>query len=82
MVFPAKDESFTKYIPEQFFKARDGKPIVENSTRRETISDREVLSMAADEIDIEDLTPAEQDALRIFRERLDRLQEAQHWRQF
>lgn len=61
-------------------KYPNGKPIVEESTRRESLSDRDVLRMAADEIDIDDLTPGEQDALRIFRERLTRLEEAQEQR--
>lgn len=57
-----------------------GEDIEEESIRRETISDREILSMASDEIEIDSLTPGEQDALRIFRERLNRLQEAQEQR--
>lgn len=57
-----------------------GEDIEEESTRRETISDREILTMAADEIDIDNLTPGEQDALRIFRDRLTRLQDAQEQR--
>lgn len=54
--------------------------IVEFSTRRQSISDRDVLRMAAEEIDVDSLTPGEQDALRIFNERLNRLHDAQEQR--
>lgn len=53
----------------------------EESTRRQTISDREVLRMAAGEIDVEGLSEGEKDALRIFNEALDKLQEAQEQRE-
>lgn len=54
---------------------------VEESTRRETLSNREVLQMAAGEIDVEGLSDGEKDALRIFNEALDKLQEAQERRE-
>ena len=53
---------------------------VELSTRRETLSNREVLRIAADEIDVDGLTDGEKDALRIFHERLARLRDAQEKR--
>lgn len=53
----------------------------EESTRRETLSDREVLRMAAGEIDVDGLSDGEKDALRIFNEALDKLQEAQEQRE-
>ena len=52
----------------------------EYSTRQQSISDRDVLRMAAEEINVDSLTPGEQDALRIFNERLNRLQDAQDQR--
>lgn len=45
----------------------------EESTRRETLSNREVLQMAASEITVEGLTDAERNALEIFNNALDRL---------
>ena len=57
-----------------------GEDIEEESTRRQSISDRDVLRMAAEEINVDSLTPGEQDALRIFNERLNRLQDAQEQR--
>ena len=46
---------------------------VEESTRRETLSNREVLQMAASEITVEGMTDAERNALEIFNNTLDRL---------
>ena len=57
-----------------------GEDIEEESTRQQAISDRDILAMAADEIDIDNLTPGEQDALRIFRDRLTKLEDAQEQR--
>lgn len=53
----------------------------ELSTRAPALSDREVLQYAAENIDASTLTPAQADALRIFKERVDRLQELQVQRQ-
>lgn len=53
----------------------------ELSTRAPSLSDREVLQYAAENIDASTLTPAQADALRIFKERVDRLQELQEQRQ-
>lgn len=53
----------------------------EHSTRAPALSDREVLQYAAENIDASTLTPAQADALRIFKERVDRLQELQEQRQ-
>lgn len=53
----------------------------ELSTRAPALSDREVLQYAAKNIDASTLTPAQADALRIFKERVDRLQELQEQRQ-
>lgn len=55
--------------------------IVEFSTRQRTISNREVLSMAAEELDGESLNDAERNALQIFRDNLTRLEEEQDNRQ-
>lgn len=55
--------------------------IVEFSTRQRTISNREVLSMAAEELDSESLNEAERNALQIFRDNLTRLEEEQETRQ-
>lgn len=53
----------------------------ELSTRAPALSDREVLQYAAENIDASTLTPGQADALRIFKERVDRLQELQEQRQ-
>ena len=47
---------------------------IEESTRRETISNRELLGIAAQTLDDSKFTAAEKDALRIFQERAGRLQ--------
>lgn len=49
----------------------------QNQQRTNTLTDREVLAMAADQVKIDDLNAAEQDALRIFRERLEKLEKLQ-----
>jgi len=55
---------------------------VEESIRRQTgLSNREVLSMAADELDSDSLNEAERNALQIFRDNLTRLEEEQDNRQ-
>lgn len=53
---------------------------VENSTRRQTFSDREILEMATESLDVGTLTPAEQTALDIFKNSLDALRQAQEKR--
>lgn len=53
----------------------------EYSARQQSVSNRELLQMAAAEIDPDTLGPGEKDALRIFNEALDKLQEAQERRE-
>ena len=64
--------------PEKF---PTGKPITQYSARQQSVSNRELLQMAAAEIDPDTLGPGEKDALRIFNEALDKLQEAQERRE-
>lgn len=45
--------------------------------RTETLTDREILSMASDQVEVYDLTAAEQDALQIYKERLHKLDDLQ-----
>ena len=45
--------------------------------RTDTLTDREVLEMAANEVKVSDLTQAEQDALTIFQDRLSNLKDLQ-----
>ena len=54
-----------------------GKPIVQNSIRRETLSNREVLERAAKGIDTESLSDAEKNALNIFNGVLTKLKDEQ-----
>jgi len=53
----------------------------EFSTRQESVSNRELLQMAAEDIDPDTLAPGERDALRIFNETLGKLQDAQERRE-
>ena len=52
----------------------------QNQERTYTLSDREVLEMAANEIKVSDLTQAENDALTIFQNRLSNLKDLQEKR--
>jgi len=52
----------------------------QNQERTYTLSDREVLEMAANEIKVSDLTQAENDALTIFQDRLFNLKDLQEKR--
>ena len=53
---------------------------VQNQQRTNTLTDRDVLSMAADSISVGNLTAAEADALQIFQKRLDILETLQNER--
>ena len=48
--------------------------------RTDTLTDRDVLALAAQEIKVDNLSAGEQDALRIFRERLSRLEQLEEER--
>ena len=50
---------------------------IQNQQRTDTLTDREVLEMAANEVKVSDLTQAEQDALTIFQDRLSNLKDLQ-----
>lgn len=53
---------------------------VQEQQRTDTLTDREVLELAANEVKVSDLTPAETDALTIFRDRLSKLKDLQEER--
>lgn len=53
---------------------------VQEQQRTTTLSDREVLALAADALEATELTDAERDALQIFRNRLTKLEELQEER--
>lgn len=53
---------------------------VQNQGRTNTLTDRDILSMAADSISVGNLTAAEADALQIFQKRLDTLESLQNER--
>ena len=57
-----------------------GEDTVQNQQRTDTLTDREVLAIAASEVKVAELNPAEQDALRIFQERLGKLEALQEER--
>ena len=52
----------------------------QNQQRTDTLTDREVLEMAANEIQVDSLSDVEKSALAIFRERLGRLEDLQNKR--
>ena len=54
--------------------------VTQNQQRRESLTDREVLTMASEQLQKEELTEAEQNALGIFRKRLDKLEALQEQR--
>ena len=54
--------------------------IEQEQQRTNTLTDREVLEMAANEIKVSDLTQAENDALTIFQDRLSKLKDLQYER--
>lgn len=53
---------------------------VQNQARTNTLTDREILDLAAGDIQVDNLDAAEADALKIFRERLDTLNTLQNER--
>ena len=70
-------------IHEQFkedVKAEKEQDEVQYQQRTETLTDREVLEMASEEIKVSDLTQAERDALTIFQDRLSNLKDLQEKR--
>lgn len=52
----------------------------QDQQRRPSLTDREVLAMAVDEVQVDGLNPAEQDALSIFKQRLHKLDTLQEQR--
>ena len=57
-----------------------GEDNVQNQQRTDTLSDHEVLALAANEVKVSDLTQAENDALTIFQDRLSKLETLQNER--
>lgn len=76
-----RGEDIVQYSRRQQREERAESADVQESTRQRTISNREVLSMAAEELDSESLNEAERNALQIFRDNLTRLEEEQDNRQ-
>ena len=68
------DGSFLKYVPKQFLESESE---IQFQQRTNTLTDREVLAIAANDLKIEDLTPGEFDALMIFKDRLTYLEDLQ-----
>ena len=69
------DTSFLKYVPTQFLLHSD--EAEQNQQRTNTLTDREVLALAASQVKVSDLTSAEKDALDIFQQRLSKLESLQ-----
>lgn len=60
---------------EQVMDAEEDGQYQQRTERETPLTDREVLSIAAEDVRIDDLTEGEADALRIFKKRLDALQD-------
>ncbi len=71
------DGSFLKYVPKQFLEDMSE---IQYQQRTNTLTDREVLAIAANDLKIEGLTPGESSALEIFKDRLTKLEELQEKR--
>ena len=76
------DESFLKYVPKQFLTQAPVTQAISSQyqQRTNTLTDREVLQYAASELSMDKLTDGERDALKIFNERLSKLEELQEKR--
>jgi hypothetical protein len=73
-------DTFSKDVYNQLGTKRKDTDFSENlqhQQRTETLTDREVLEVASNKIAVSDLSKAEKDALRIFRERLSKLKDLQ-----
>ena len=68
-------------LPAAFWRVTEEEEIEYSTRRAPGLSNREVLSMAADELDSDSLSEAERNALQIFRDNLTRLEEEQDNRQ-
>ena len=68
-------------LPAAFWRVTEEEEIEYSTRRAPGLSNREVLSMAADELDSDSLNEAERNALQIFRDNLTRLEEEQDNRQ-
>ena len=64
-------------LPAAFWRITEQEEIEYATRRTNGLSNREILSMAAEEINVEGLSEAEQNALQIFRDNLSRLREEQ-----
>lgn len=62
---------------EQAIAAEGDEDTVESSTRQQSLSNTEILEMAADQLNTDKLSDAEKNALSIFQKRLNALNEAQ-----
>ena len=73
-------DTFSEDVYDRLGTKREGTDFSENlqyQQRTEILTDREVLEMASNEIAVSDLSKAEKDELRIFRERLSKLKDLQ-----
>ncbi len=68
-------------LPTAFWRVTEEEEIEYSTRRAPGLSNREVLSMAADKLDSDSLSEAERNALQIFRDNLTRLEEEQDNRQ-
>ena len=68
-------------LPAAFWRVTEEEEIEYSTRRAPGLSNREVLSMAADELDSDSLSEAERNALQIFQDNLTRLEEEQDNRQ-
>lgn len=74
-------ESYYEYIEEtQENHNNYSDYTIQNQQRTDTLTDREVLELAANEVKVSDLSQAEKDALTIFQDRLSKLKDLQEER--
>ena len=74
-------QSYYEYVEESQENPNDYSDYtIQYQQRTDTLTDREVLEMAANEVKVSDLTQAEKDALTIFQDRLSNLKDLQNKR--
>ena len=77
---PKTEQQFGNDTEQEQSRAYLGEDAEQEQQRTDTLTDRDVLALAAREIRVDDLSDGEQDALRIFRERLSKLEQLEEER--
>ena len=77
---PKTEQQFGNDTEQEQSRAYLGEDTEQEQQRTDTLTDRDVLALAAREIRVDNLSDGEQDALRIFRERLSKLEQLEEKR--